>query len=106
MLRTLSGRWHTVTTGWALAWGGSERQRESSGVVSAQVRFRTLSEAEQRSYVATGEPFDKAGGYGVQGLGAAIVAEVRGDYSTVVGLPMEAVLAALSRRGIVPVEPS
>ena len=73
--------------------------------MTAQVRFRALSESMIRAYVATGEGCDKAGGYGVQGLGAALVAEVAGSASTVVGLPMDEVLAALARAGIEPLPP-
>jgi len=96
----LADRWHAVTTGWCVRAGdGTER----SGAVTAQVRFRSLTPAMVRAYIATGEGRDKAGGYGVQGLGAALVAEVRGSTSTVVGLPLDAVLAALARVGIEPV---
>jgi septum formation protein len=63
------------------------------------VRFRALSAEEIARYVATGEPLDKAGAYGIQGLGAALVARVEGSYTNVVGLPVEAVLAALDRLG-------
>lgn len=105
MLEALAGRWHTVSTAWALAWAGEAPRPGSSGIVSTDVRIRDLSEAELAAYVATGEPLDKAGAYGIQGRGAAIVAEVRGDYSAVVGLPMEAVLGALDARGIRSVGP-
>jgi septum formation protein len=72
------------------------------GVVTARVRFRTLTEPMIDAYVQTGEGRDKAGGYGVQGLGAALVVEVDGSASTVVGLPMGAVLPALARVGVEP----
>lgn len=100
MLEALAGRWHTVSTAWALSWAGARPRPAASGLVSTEVRIRDLSPAELAAYVATGEPFDKAGAYGIQGRGAAIVAEVRGDYSAVVGLPMEAVLVALEDRGL------
>ncbi|MCA9570423.1 MAG: Maf family protein, partial [Myxococcales bacterium] len=91
MLRELSGVWHHVTTGVAIARAGEVR----SFRVTTDVRFRNLSDAEIARYVATGEPHDKAGAYGIQGLGGALVAEVRGDWTNVMGLPLEATLKAL-----------
>lgn len=102
ILRALSGREHGVTTGWCV---GRVGQASVDGTVTARVRFRPLSPAMIAAYVATGEGRDKAGAYGVQGLGAALVAEVSGSTSTVVGLPMDAVLAALADAGIHPVSP-
>jgi septum formation protein len=97
MLRRLSGRWHHVTTGVAL--------RDADGAltsfgVTTDVRMRALTAAEVRRYVATGEPTDKAGAYGIQGEGGALVAEVRGSWTNVMGLPLEATLAALDAVGI------
>jgi septum formation protein len=83
MLRALSGRRHEVATGVALLGAGGL----VSAVDVARVRFRTLSEAEIRAYVATGEPLDKAGAYAIQGGGAAFVAGLDGDVETVIGLP-------------------
>lgn len=84
MLRRLSGRAHDVITGVAV--------RDARGVRSAHARarvsFRTLSEADVRDYVASGEPYDKAGGYAYQGAGAAFVAGLDGDTDTVIGLPI------------------
>lgn len=106
MLSTLAGRWHTVTTAWALRLAGDGRTdmdaQEVAGTQSSQVRFRDLPPATIVAYVNTGESADKAGAYGIQGLGAALVAEVRGSYSNVVGLPMEAVMGALATCGIHP----
>ena len=73
------------------------------GTASSRVRFRRLQPAEIAAYVATGEGRDKAGSYGIQGLGAALVAEVEGSYSNVVGLPMEPVTQALRTAGFLPV---
>jgi len=91
-----------VTTGWCVRPVSGRGSSVSSGVVTAKVRFRDLSPAMITAYIQTGEGTDKAGGYGVQGLGAALVAEVSGSASTVVGLPLDAVLAALADAGIEP----
>lgn len=102
ILTGLSGRWHHVTTAWHLLGPDGESQ---AGSVTARVRFRPLTEAMMAAYISTGEGRDKAGAYGVQGLGAALVAEVCGSTSTVVGLPLDAVLDALARVGITPTGP-
>ncbi|HWQ51164.1 MAG TPA: Maf family protein [Terriglobales bacterium] len=84
MLRLLSGGAHTVATGVALI----SPETEVADVVTAQVTFKALAESQIERYIATGEPFDKAGGYGVQGRAAAMIREIQGDYYTVVGLPV------------------
>jgi nucleoside triphosphate pyrophosphatase len=96
MLRTLSGRFHTVTTAFALARDG--RVLESRAVVS-RVRFRELDDREIDSYIRTGEPMDKAGAYGIQAEGAGLVVEVEGARDNVMGLPVSEVVAALRRQG-------
>ena len=68
------------------------------------VKFRELTEAEIAAYVATGEPMDKAGAYGIQGLGSMLVEGIRGDYFTVMGLPICQLAVALKRYGIDPLE--
>jgi septum formation protein len=93
MLRRLSGRTHDVCTGLALVRDG----RTESGVERTAVVFRPLAASEVREYVATGEPFDKAGAYGIQGRGAALVERIEGDYSNVVGLPVRLLLSLLAR---------
>jgi septum formation protein len=98
-LTRLAGRTHAVTTGWCVR--GPDAQVEV-GAVTSQVRFRALGPAEVAAYAATGEGDDKAGGYGIQGRGAALVAAVDGDHANVVGLPLVAVLAALARHGVTP----
>jgi septum formation protein len=97
MLRTLSGRWHAVATGVCL-------RREAAGLLRAQtcvtrVRFKELSENDIRWYLATGEPLDKAGGYGIQGKGAFLVREIAGSYTNVVGLPVTETLEMLEAEG-------
>ena len=95
MLGQLSGRSHQVMTAVALA-----RGRECWSKVSVtDVAFRELSEAEIRAYVATGEPMDKAGGYGIQGRGGIFVSQLSGSYSAVVGLPLEETAALLAGAG-------
>lgn len=84
MLTALSGNTHTVHTGLALCHCG----QVYSDVVSTRVTFRTLEEAEIDRYIASGEPFDKAGGYGIQGRAATMVRSIEGDYFTVMGLPL------------------
>ena len=95
MLSVLSGREHRVVSGFALRQGEHRRV----GSVESTVRMRKLTKESITAYIATGEPFDKAGSYGVQGLGGALVEEVRGSYSNVVGLPLTEVLAELVTLG-------
>ena len=94
MLSTLAGRAHVVLTGIALV---DEEGTLLSGTESTEVEFRPLAPAEIDEYVASGEPFDKAGAYGIQGLGALLVRGIRGDYTNVVGLPVGRLLD-LARR--------
>ncbi|MHB1192551.1 MAG: Maf family protein [Longimicrobiales bacterium] len=95
MLLSLSGREHEVLSAVALAGGGTTL----SAVGRARVRFRTFGPDLARAYAATGEPMDKAGGYGIQGLGAALVDGIDGDYYTVVGFPITRFLELLELRG-------
>ncbi|MEO7201191.1 MAG: nucleoside triphosphate pyrophosphatase [Candidatus Tumulicola sp.] len=95
MLRTLSGREHVVHTAFALA-AGEARVLETS---STRVRFYDLSDGDIREYVESGEPFDKAGGYGIQGRAAALVERVDGDFYTVVGFPLARFVRALRGLG-------
>ena len=96
MLRQLSGRTHTVLTAVAVACDGDVR----SGVESVEVTFRALSEAQIAEYVATGEPMDKAGAYGIQGYGAVIVERIHGDYFAVMGLALGRLVVLLSQAGV------
>ncbi|MCK7551499.1 Maf family protein [Marinobacter goseongensis] len=94
-LTRLSAQTHQVMTAVALA---SARGCEAR-VVTTDVTFRALSDEEIRAYVASGEPMDKAGSYGIQGLGGIFVKEIRGSYSSVVGLPLQETAELLSRAG-------
>ena len=96
MLRLLSGQTHEVRTGFALLAPGIEFVSSEA----AMVTFFTLSDEEIERYIATGEPMDKAGAYGIQGKGAVLVRSVLGDYFNVVGLPIATVARALAAAGI------
>jgi len=99
MLFRLAGRDHLVHTAVAIEGPGSEGRAESSGIETTAVRFRPLEPAEIAAYVATGEPLDKAGAYGIQGYGSALVESVRGCFFNVMGLPVTRVLALLEEIG-------
>ena len=89
MLRELSGREHEVITGLCVYSRRGDDLRVQADAVRTAVRFRALTDAEISAYVATGEPMDKAGAYAIQGGAARFVAETRGSYSNVVGLPLD-----------------
>jgi len=95
MLRLLSGRTHDVLTGICLRKG----LRSLVHVESSRVRVAALSDADIEWYVGTGEPFDKAGGYAVQGLASRFIEAVEGSYSNVVGLPVASVNSLLKQLG-------
>jgi nucleoside triphosphate pyrophosphatase len=95
-LGELSGVVHTVFTGMACALNG----RLESSVDDVAVTFRPLSEQEIREYVATGEPMDKAGSYGIQGYGATIVRRIDGDYFAVMGLSLVRLVELMQRLGV------
>lgn len=94
MLRMLSARKHKVMSAFSLVDASSLRVLHSQ-VVHTTVSFRRLEEAEIRAYIATGEPLDKAGAYGIQGRAAVFVDSVEGSYTNVVGLPLCEVVDAL-----------
>ncbi|HEX6807192.1 MAG TPA: nucleoside triphosphate pyrophosphatase [Gemmatimonadaceae bacterium] len=98
MLRVLSGRTHVVHT--AVAVVRDAGGRVESEVESTRVTFRELDDSEIAGYVATGEPMDKAGAYGIQGYGATIVERVDGDYFTVMGLALRRLVSLLERVGV------
>lgn len=93
MLRSLSGRQHAVLTGVAIKRG----PKEVVFHVTTRVIFRRLMEEEIQGYVASGEPLDKAGAYGIQGIGALWVEGIEGSYTNVVGLPVERVYEELKK---------
>ena len=96
MLARLSGRTHTVMTAVAVYWRGGEL----SDVEEVDVTFHPLDSRHIRAYVATGEPMDKAGAYGIQGYGATIVARVDGDYFAVMGLPLQRMVRLMEAMGL------
>jgi septum formation protein len=96
MLRRLSGRTHIVVTAVAVAWRGETR----SAVEEVTVTFHSLSDDDIAAYIATREPMDKAGAYGIQGYGATIVERVDGDYFAVMGLPLQLLVRVLRELGI------
>jgi septum formation protein len=95
MLMRLSGREHEVFTAVAVVQG----DRVESALERVRVRFRNLDRTESEEYVATGESLDKAGAYGIQGFGSALVEEVHGDYFAVMGLPVVRTLSLIGRFG-------
>lgn len=96
MIARLSGRTHTVFTAMAVAREG----RTESAVEEVQVTFRALTPEAIAEYVATREPMDKAGAYGIQGFGATIVERIEGDYFSVMGLGLRRLVALLERVGL------
>jgi septum formation protein len=96
MLRELSGRTHEVLTAVALA----AREGLNSRTSRSEVTFRPISAAEARAYWDTGEPRDKAGGYAIQGGAAVFVADLKGSYSGVMGLPLFETAELLERAGV------
>lgn len=95
MLLRLSGREHEVYTAVAVSYGG----RTESAIERVSVRFRAIDRSDCEAYVATGEPMDKAGAYGIQGFGSALVESITGDYFAVMGLPVVRTLDLISRHG-------
>jgi septum formation protein len=98
MLAQISGKSHEVITGFTVL--DTATNKIVSGAVSTRVYIKKLTPQEIDAYVATGEPLDKAGAYGIQGLGAVIVEKIEGDYYNVVGLPLSALAEVLREFGI------
>jgi septum formation protein len=98
MLAQISGKSHLVITGFTIL--DTATNNIMTGTVSTKVYIKKLTRQEIAAYVQTGEPLDKAGAYGIQGLGAVIVEKIEGDYYNVVGLPLYALTEALKEFGI------
>lgn len=99
MLENLSGRIHEVITGICLV--NAQKDIRRTGAVITQVQFKMLTDAEIEAYIRTGEPMDKAGAYGIQGIGAFLVKWISGSYSNVVGLPVCHVTDWLLAEGVI-----
>jgi septum formation protein len=102
-LSKLSGRWHQVVSGYCLL--NPTVRKVCSNAVSTEVRIKKLSEDEIKAYLTTSEPYDKAGAYAAQGVGASFIEEIRGSYTNVVGLPLSEVLGDMLRMEIIEPEP-
>ena len=96
MIKVLSGKTHRVCTGVCIA----SKERKESFVSVSEVEFYEISDETAKSYVATGESDDKAGAYGIQGLGGMLVKAIKGDYYTIVGLPFSETARVLHSFGI------
>ena len=99
MLRRLSGKEHRVLTGFSVR--HLEKRKGHREAVQTAVKVKKLTQAEMEWYVETGEPFDKAGGYAVQGIGSFMIESIKGSYTNVVGLPICELIQMLSRLGAV-----
>lgn len=102
MLSSISGRKHTVYTGLTLIFVGADGkiENEESFVDATDVYMHKLTDDEIEAYISTDEPYDKAGGYGIQGKGALLIESIYGDYYTVVGLPLAILYRGLKRNGV------
>lgn len=96
MLRALSGREHQVITAVCVA----DNQKMKTAVQISKVHFKTLTEKEIQAYIATGEPMDKAGAYGIQQLGGAFIEHIDGSFTGVMGLPVFESVALLKAFGV------
>jgi len=101
MLRLLSGRPHRVMTGVCLAWNDNGASKCDVRVQGTVVRFSALSEQEIADYISTGEPMDKAGAYGIQGIASRWIEELDGCYFSVMGLPVPLVYRMLREHGTI-----
>lgn len=99
MLKRLSGRNHQVITGYAIYC--KSKGRYFSETVETKVCFKKLTDSEIEWYIHTEEPFDKAGGYAIQGLGMFLVRRINGSYTNVVGLPVCEIIEFLSKEGAI-----
>jgi nucleoside triphosphate pyrophosphatase len=99
MLRRLSGQEHRVLTGFSVC--HLEKEKNDKEAVETIVRMKPLTSAEIEWYTQTGEPFDKAGGYAIQGIGSFMIESIRGSYTNVVGLPLCELIQMLHRLGAI-----
>lgn len=99
MLRLLSGKEHWVLTGFSVC--HLEKARGDQEAVRTAVKVKSLTPVEMEWYVQTGEPFDKAGGYAIQGIGSFMIESIRGSYTNVVGLPLCELIQMLNRLGAI-----
>jgi len=99
MLHRLSGQEHWVLTGFFVC--HLEKAKNDREAVQTAVRMKRLTTAEIEWYIKTGEPFDKAGGYAIQGIGSFMIESIRGSYTNVVGLPLCELIRMLSRLGAI-----
>ena len=104
MLRRLSGKGHRVLTGFSVH--HLKKRKGDREAVQTAVRVKKLTQAEMEWYIKTGEPFDKAGGYAVQGIGSFMIESIKGSYTTVVGLPIYELIQMLSRLGAITFPPT
>jgi septum formation protein len=101
MLKALSGKTHSVYTGVTILYATSGKISMDSIMSKADVTFGNITDDEINAYIATGEPMDKAGAYGIQGKGAVLVDSVSGDYYTIVGLPIAKVYQSLKANSFI-----
>ena len=99
MLGLISGKIHKVITGFSiLSW---DQKVSFSDAITTLVKIKNLSQDEINGYINTGEPFDKAGSYGIQGIGSFMIHSISGSYTNVVGLPVARVISSLRKFGVV-----
>jgi septum formation protein len=98
MLRVFSGKTHSVITGFTII--DTVSKKELSRSISSKVFFKRLSADEIEAYISSGEPLDKAGAYGIQGLGAVLIKRIEGDFFNVMGLPLNALAGSLKKFGV------
>ena len=104
MLRRLSGQEHSVLTGFSVL--NVSKGKGERGAVETAVKVKPLSPVEMEWYVQTGEPFDKAGAYAIQGIGSFMIKSIRGSYTNVIGLPVCEVVEMLYRLGAITISES
>ena len=104
ILRAISGKQHVVLTAYAiLAFRNGKMTKRHSAIVKTTVKMRKITPAVAREYIASGEPMDKAGAYGAQGIGMCLIESIRGSYANVIGLPMAELVIDLEKKfGIKP----